>query len=71
VFGERFTLVDITLYPWFEQLGALEQFSEFRLPNSCARLREWRQAVSGRKAVAQRARSTDSYAERYRTDLAA
>jgi len=71
VFGDRFTLADITLYPWFEQLGALEQFSEFRLPNGCVGLREWRQAVSERKAVAQCARSTDWYAERYRTYLAA
>ena len=71
VFGDRFTLVDITLYPWFEQLGALEQFSQFRLPNGCVGLREWRQAVSERKAVAQCARSTDRYAERYRTYLAA
>jgi glutathione S-transferase len=71
VFGERFTLADIALYPWFEQLGALEQFSEFRLPNGCVGLREWRQAVSERKAVAQCARSTDWYAERYRTYLAA
>jgi glutathione S-transferase len=71
VFGDRFTLVDITLYPWFEQLGALEQFNEFRLPNSCVGLREWRQAVSERKAVSQCARSTDWYAERYRTYLAA
>jgi glutathione S-transferase len=71
VFGDRFTLVDITLYPWFEQLGALEQFSQFRLPNGCVGLREWRQAVSERKAVAQCARSTDWYAERYRTYLAA
>jgi glutathione S-transferase len=71
VFGDRFTLVDITLYPWFEQVGALEQFSEFRLPNGCVGLREWRQAVSERKAVAQCARPTDWYAERYRTYLAA
>jgi glutathione S-transferase len=71
VFGDRFTLVDITLYPWFEQVGALEQFSEFRLPNGCVGLREWRQAVSERKAVAQCARPIDWYAERYRTYLAA
>jgi glutathione S-transferase len=71
VFGDRFTLVDITLYPWFEQVGALQQFSDFRLPNDGVGLREWRQAVSERKAVAQCARPTDWYAERYRTYLAA
>lgn len=70
-FGNRFTLVDITLYPWFEQVGALQQFSEFRLPDDSVHLREWRQAVSERKAVAQCARPTDWYAERYRSYLAA
>jgi glutathione S-transferase len=71
VFGGRFTLVDITLYPWFEQVGALQQFSDFRLPDGCIGLRAWRQAVSERKAVAQCARPTDWYAERYRSYLAA
>jgi hypothetical protein len=52
-------------------MGALEQFSEFLLPDDCVRLREWRQAVSERKSVKQCARSTAWYAERYQTYLAA
>jgi len=71
VFGDRFTLADIALYPWFEQAGALEQLSEFRLPLGCVGLSEWRRAVSGRKAVQQCARTSDWYAERYRTYLSA
>ena len=70
VFGDRFTLADIALYPWFEQVGALEQLSEFRLPLDCVGLSEWRRAVSGRKAVQQCARTSEWYAERYRTYLA-
>jgi glutathione S-transferase len=69
--GDRFTLADIALYPWFEQVGALEQLSEFRLPPGCAGLSEWRQAVSGRAAVQQCARTAEWYAERYRSYLAA
>src|SRR5262245_22114278 len=71
VFGDRFTLVDIALHPWFEQVGALEQFSEFRLPHRCVGLSEWRHAVSERKAVQQCARSTDWYVEQYGAYLAA
>lgn len=70
-FGAQFTLLDLTLHPWFEQLGALEQFSEFRLPHGCLRLAEWRAAVSKRKAVQQCARTGDWYVQRYRTYLAA
>jgi glutathione S-transferase len=70
VFGDRFTLADVALYPWFEQLGALEQLSEFRLPPGGG-LAEWRQATSGRKAVQSCARSGEWYAERYRSYLAA
>jgi hypothetical protein len=71
VFGDRFTLTDIALYPWFEQAGALAQLSEFRLPLGCVGLCEWCRAVSGRKAVQQCARTSDWYAERYRTYLSA
>jgi glutathione S-transferase len=70
VFGDRFTLADIALYPWFEQVGALEQLSEFRLPSGGG-LAEWRQATSGRKAVQHCARTSEWYAERYRSYLAA
>ena len=69
VFGDRLTLVDIALYPWFEQQGALEQLSEFRPPGECHGLRAWRHAVGGRKAVQQCARPTDWYVDRYRAYL--
>jgi glutathione S-transferase len=69
--GDRFTLADIALYPWFEQVGALEQLSEFRLPPGCVALTEWRQAVGGRKAVQSCARTSEWYAEHYRSYLAA
>jgi glutathione S-transferase len=71
VLGDRFTLVDIALHPWFEQVGALEQVSEFRLPPGCVGLSEWRHAVSERKAVQRCARPTDWYVARYGAYLAA
>lgn len=71
VLGDRFTLADIALYPWFEQVGALEQLSEFQLPLGCVGLSEWRRVVSGRKTVQQCARTSLWYVEHYRTYLAA
>jgi glutathione S-transferase len=71
VLGDRFTLADIALHPWFEQVGAFEQLSTFRLPHRCVALSEWRHAVGERKAVHDCARSTDWYVERYRAYLAA
>jgi glutathione S-transferase len=71
VLGDRFTLADIALYPWFEQVSALEQLSEFRMPPACVGLAEWRWAVGGREAVQQCARTSDWFAERYRAYLAA
>jgi len=69
--GDRFTLADIALYPWFEQVSALQQLSEFRLPLGCVAVAEWRRAVSGRKAVRSCARTSEWYAERYCNYLAA
>ena len=71
VFGDRITLTDIALYPWFEQAGALEQLSEFRLPLGCVALSEWRGAMTGRKAVQQCARTNYWYTKHYRAYLSA
>jgi glutathione S-transferase len=57
VFGQQFTLTDIAPYPWFEQVSALEQLSEFRLPPGCVSLSKWSRMVSERSAVQQCART--------------
>ena len=67
----RFTLADIALYPWFEQVEALEQLSTFQLPTGCVGIAEWRRTVGERKAVQQCARTSAWYIENYRTYLAA
>lgn len=69
--GSRFTLADIALYPWFEQLRTLEKFSAFRMPGDCRGIREWSAAVSARPAVRQCAHADDWYENNYRRYLAA
>lgn len=69
--GERFTLADIALYPWFEQLATLEHFSGLRRPDGCDGIRAWTAAVAARPAVKRCAQSDDWYAANYRRYLAA
>jgi glutathione S-transferase len=69
--GDCFTLADIALYPWFEQLPTLENFSTFRMPAECGSIRAWMAAVAARPAVKECAQSDDWYADSYRRYLAA
>lgn len=69
IFGEHFTLADIALYPWFEQVGALEHLFEFRRPLGCVNLSAWSKKVGKRKAVQKCARTHDWYVENYRRHL--
>jgi glutathione S-transferase len=63
--GGDISLVDLTFYPWFEQLVVLERFRDFQLPTGLNRLRQWREAVALRPSVQSVARSPDFYLERY------
>ena len=59
------SLVDLTFYPWFEQLAVLEHFRGFGLPSGLDRLQEWQAAVAEREAVRSIAKSPAFYLERY------
>jgi glutathione S-transferase len=69
--GESFTLADIALYPWFEQVASFQQFSEFRMPADCKRVADWHASVAARPAVRTCARSDAWYAESYERYFAA
>jgi glutathione S-transferase len=69
--GEQFTLADVVLYPWFEQVSTLEKFSAFKMPEDAAGIRAWQKAVGARPAVMSCARSDDFYADGYQNYLAA
>jgi glutathione S-transferase len=69
--GEQFTLADIALYPWFEQLATFERFSTFRMPPKFIGVRAWMAAVAARPAVKQCSQADDWYEANYRRYLAA
>jgi glutathione S-transferase len=63
--GTEISLVDLTYYPWFEQLNVLEYFFEFQLPPGLDRLKKWWQTVANRESVRAIAHSPEFYIERY------
>jgi glutathione S-transferase len=65
VLGSEFTLADVALYPWFEQVAVLEQFRGFRFPSDCTRLLAWHRAMASRKAVRSVNRPAKFYLEGY------
>jgi glutathione S-transferase len=63
--GAELSLVDLTYYPWFEQLAVLEHFQGFQLPSGLERLKEWWEAMSNRESVRAIAKPAEFYIEQY------
>lgn len=63
--GSKISLVDLTYYPWFEQLNVLEHFRGFKLPPGLERLKQWWAAVANRESVKAIAKSPEFYLENY------
>lgn len=63
--GPEPSLVDLTFYPWFEQLPAVEHFRDVRLPPDLHRLEEWRDAVAQRSCVRAVDKPAPFYIEHY------
>lgn len=64
-FGEQISLVDLTYYPWFEQVKVLEQLRGFRFPVELERLKQWWEAVAKRESVSAIAKPPEFYYEQY------
>lgn len=64
-FGESISLVDLTLYPWFERWPVIEHYRGFQLLSDFPRLQQWRDAVSQRESVKAIANPKEFYLERY------
>lgn len=63
--GKEPSLVDLTFYPWFEQLAVLEHFRGFQLPSGIEHLNQWWEALANRKSVSSIAKSPEFYLEGY------
>jgi glutathione S-transferase len=63
--GEEISLVDLTYYPWFEQVAVLEHFRGFQFPAGLDRLKQWWGTVTNRESVRVIAKSQEFYLEHY------
>jgi glutathione S-transferase len=63
--GDRFSLVDISFYPWFERLPVLEHFRQFTLPPETPRLQQWWAVLRDRPSIQAVANPTDYYIKRF------
>ncbi len=63
--GECLSLVDLTFYPWFERMPALDHYRGAALPVDCIRLREWWITMQLRDSVRATTKSTEFYVEQF------
>lgn len=64
--GETITLVDLTYYPWFERIPALEHYRKIGLPADCRSLKGWTTLMSERPSVKTETHPTAYYIEAVR-----
>jgi glutathione S-transferase len=63
--GQEISLVDLTYYPWFEQVVVLEHFRGFQFPAGLDRLKQWWEAVASRESVRAIAKPQEFYIKQY------
>jgi glutathione S-transferase len=63
--GDTLSLVDLTFYPWFERLIALEHYRNFKLPVNCTRLKEWLDVMQHYPSVRATAQPLEVYIQDY------
>jgi glutathione S-transferase len=64
-FGAEISLVDLTYYPWFEQVAVLEHFREFEFPAGLNRLKQWWEVVAQHESVRSIAKPQEFYLGQY------
>jgi glutathione S-transferase len=63
--GKSLSLVDISLYPWFERWCVVEHYRSFFLPAECVRLQQWWEVMRGRESVKSIQQPSNFYIQQY------
>lgn len=63
--GDTLSLVDLTFYPWFEQLPVLEHYHNFTLSPKAVRLQKWWNVMRDRPSVRRLEKPVSFYIEQY------
>ena len=63
--GPELSLVDLTFYPWFEQLPVVDRFRDFRMPQGLDRIAAWQATIAERPATRAAAKPSAFYIEQY------
>jgi len=58
--GDDITLLDISLYPFFERFPMLEHYRGFQMPDECVKLWAWLEAMQARPSI-QQTREPDEF----------
>ena len=64
-FGQKLSLVDLSLYPHFERFPVLTEYRGMNIPRSCWRLRAWLDVMRERFSVVVTAREPGFHIEAY------
>ena len=64
-FGQKLSLVDLSLYPHFERFPVLTEYRGMNIPRSCRRLRAWLDVMRERSSVVVTAREPGFHIEAY------
>lgn len=69
-FGAELSLVDVSLYPYFDRLCLLSHYRNVELPGDCERLRTWYDTMRGHAAAIATSRGDAFYVRQYETLVA-
>ena len=64
-FGQKLSLVDLSLYPHFERFPVLTEYRGMNIPRSCRRLRAWLDVMRERSSAVVTARESGFHIEAY------